>query len=290
MCADPLEGGRARLVGVVDRAGNAIAVSYDRPSGLLLGLEDDLGHRLEARGEPGDQLIRRLEYDGTVVATYEYSRSTWCSASWTVLDRVRNAESSAMREYAYDASKRLQAVKNESGDPVAEFSYDTEGRATGVVDARSNVAISYGERDESGRTTVSVTEYYADTSSTSERVLTRRGDVESVSEGCSCGRAQTLTRSWGRVVCSTDSMGHVTYSERDEQGRVIRQARYDAQSYACPPPVAALPAGYEETWFGYELTRPVAQGVIVSLDRMTSVAWQSALGGPNLAGGLDPVQ
>ncbi|HSN91239.1 MAG TPA: DUF6531 domain-containing protein, partial [Anaeromyxobacteraceae bacterium] len=77
VCADPLLGGVARLVKVVDEQGNATQLGYARPSGLLLSISDDLGHVLELRAADACSvgLARELRYGGTSVATYQYGSS-----------------------------------------------------------------------------------------------------------------------------------------------------------------------------------------------------------------------
>lgn len=271
-CKAPESGGIARLVRLVDGAGNGVAVTYDRPGGVFLGLRDDLGHALELRADDACSagLARELRYDGSAVARYAYSGLDLRSAT--------DADGSVLRSYVYHAGSggRLQAVLNEAGQAIAEFQYDTSWQATGVADMRSSVAVSYGANGS-----VTVTEQFHGangvSSSTSVRTLNVFGRVSSVSDGCACGPAKNVT--WtpaGELTCSMDTLGHVTTQELDAVGRVARRVEYGGST--CTPP-SPLPPDAREERRGYGLTRSIATGYVLDLDTVTRSVRSSALTG-----------
>ncbi len=253
-CADPLAGGTARVVRAVGTRGEVVHIAYDRPSGLLIGLSDDLGHALEARTTAActDGLARELRYDGSLVATYTYE-------AYDLL-RAADADGATLRSYAYETtgSGLLLAVLNEAGDPVAEFSYDAQGLATGVHDGQSSVGIAYPATGAA-----EVTEYFGSSrSSTARRQLDEYGHILSVSEGCACGPAQTFSWSGGSMFCSIDSLGHVTWQEFDPLGRLTRRAEFKG---TCKAPASSLLEIRDERRT-YGLSRAIAQGVSIDLD------------------------
>jgi len=267
-CLDPLLGGTARLVKVVDAAGNAVHLGYDRPSGLLFGLFDDLGHALEARSATAcaDGLARELRYDGSPVAAYEYDGVD--------LVRASDADGSTLRAYAYHPGSggRLQAVLDEARTAVAEFGYDAAWRATGIIDGESSAAVDY---DAPGG--AAVTEFFqgeaGPTTATSLRQLDRNGNVVSVSDGCACGAPRTYAYTDGRMTCSADAQGGVVGQEFDAEGRLTRRVEY---SGSCPVP-SSLPLPSRDERRAYGVTRTVAEGILVDLDRVTGVTRKSRL-------------
>ncbi len=267
LCAQPEMGGIARLTKVADRSGRTVSVQYDRPAGLFIGLEDQVGHVLELRNSTACStgLATELRYDGSVVATYVYQGSD--------LSRSVDADGSVLRDYAYDPDGRLLAVRNEAGDAVAEFSYDALGRAIGVVDSASSVGVNYD--DPAG---VAVTEYFrgpdGDTFATSIRSLDVDGRVTSVSDGCACGPAQTFVWSQGLLACSTDAQSHVDVNEYDAVGRTTRTVAYKGTT--CTPP-STLPADSTQERRGYGIAKPIAQAVALDLDIPTSVTRKSGI-------------
>ncbi len=277
-CVDPLAGGTARVVRAVGANGETVHVSRDRPSGLLLGISDDLGHSLEARSATActDGLARELRYDGMEVATYEYQGPD--------LVRAVDAEGAVLRAYAYAGdSGRLLAVLNEAGRSVTEFSYDGEGRAIGVFDAGSSVAVSYPSAG-----VARVTEFYGDfQSTTGDRTLDPSGRILSISEGCACGPAATYTWSEGNLACSKDSLGHVTWQEFDALGRLTRRAEFKGTTCAAPSP---LLTEIRDERRAYGLTRTLAQGLVLDLDTVTSTTRPSALqsGNASVTWSYDP--
>jgi RHS repeat-associated protein len=264
-CSDPLAGGKARLVRMVDPRGAAVNVSYDRPAGTFIQLQDDLGHVLALRSSTAcsDGLARELRYDGALVASYEYVGVD--------LMRAADADGATLRSYVYEPAGTglLLSVKNESGGTAAEFSYDAEWRAIGVVDPESNVAVSY---DQDG--TAIVTEYFGNgQSAAGQRTFDLSSRIVSVSDGCSCGPARTFKWEAGALVCSSDSQGMSTYREHDALGRVVRQVRYTGSE--CPPSSLGIDA--REEWTTYGITKPIGQGVNLALDAVTAVSRMSSL-------------
>ncbi len=271
-CSDPLLGGQARLVKVVDPVGNAVMVEYDRPGGVLLRLQDALGHTLELKNAQacgGAELVGELWYDGTRMVTYSY---------WDATDHLKSAtdlDGNVLRSYVYvpNSGGRLQAVQDQVGTNIAEFSYDTSWRAIGVIDAESNASVNY---DATGG--IQVTEHFQGpsgaTSAASLRPLDHNGNVTSVSDGCACGPARTLTWTSGRLTCVADALGHVTYQDFDAQGRLTRRLEYTG---TCTPP-ATLPADSRDERRGYGLVREIATNVTLELDRPTTVTRPSTLG------------
>jgi len=253
-CKDAASGGRARLVKAIDERGSAVQLSYDRAGGLLLGLADDLGHSLQIRGSSacGSGRVTELRYDGMIVATYAYSGLD--------LTQALDADGVVMRSYAYDTSTtgRLVAVNNQAGESIAEFSYDATGRATGVIDKYSSVAVDY---DNPGG--ILVTEFHGDTSSGSLRKLGRDGHVKSISDDCACGPARTLQWSKRRLTNVSDSMGHVTQQDFDASGRLIHRTE----------------SGAREEWRDYGIVKPIAEGITLALDRITLLSRNSAATG-----------
>ena len=178
-CLDPRQGGTARLVDVYDAKGSRTHVSYDKPTGLLLGLADDLGHSLEVRATNActDALAQELRFDGMTVATYRFDGVD--------LDRAVDADGNVLRQYYYFPGGLLRAVINESGASIVEFAYDANGDATGVIDAGSDVTLAYGNYSASGNAVVQVTERYNQVSATSTRELNEDGHVVAISGDCS---------------------------------------------------------------------------------------------------------
>jgi RHS repeat-associated protein len=253
-------------VNIVDGQGRTTRLSYERSAGVLLEAADDLGHslRLTTADACGTGFADELRFGERLVAKYLFQGYD--------LAKVTDGDGRSLREYAYDPlyGGLLFAVLNESGTPIAEFSYDGAGRATGLVDAESSVSVAYGENGLR-----SVTEHLGATSSTSQRRLSQSGLVESISDQCACGPARTFTYSAGKLTCTTDATGHITYYERDGLGRVIQQAQY--KGYACPlSPTTTLPADRaRQEWREYGVLKPIAQGVTLDLDRVLSVSRKS---------------
>jgi hypothetical protein len=266
-CLDARDGGWARLVRAADAAGNGVTVSYDRPGGLLLGLRDDLGHELELRGEDACWVERagELRYDGDAVAFYGYDGEDLVS--------VTDRDGSVLRGYVYvpGSEGRLVAVLDEAGTSVTEFAYDALWRATGIVDAGSDVQVDYEAPGGVG-----MTEHFqgpgGPTASTSVRALDASGAVTSVSDGCSCGPPATFTWTDRRLTCSVDAEGMAEGRVYDGDGRMTRRVRYAG---SCPLP-AVIPAPFEEQGWEYGLTRWVAQGVALPLDGVTRTWRRSA--------------
>lgn len=271
-CTAPEAGGAARLVKVVDPRGNAIHLGYSKPSGTLLALTDDLGHSLELRSSTAcvDGLGRELYYDGLRVVTYAYQG--WDLASAT------DSDGAVLRAYSYDLEGAgfLLAVHDESGSPIVEFSYDTKGDAVGIVDESTTMVIAYAQDG-----TVSVSESYGLNVSAGQRRFDPKGNLTSVSEGCSCGGSKTLSYLAGDLSCSQDASGTWDYYGRDAVGRVTRHARYSGQ--ACPPSNNLVGAAFEEEWRTYGVVKQIAQGVSLELDHVTSVSRPSASTSSNRA-------
>ncbi|WP_243338530.1 RHS domain-containing protein [Anaeromyxobacter soli] len=267
-CVDALDGGLARLVSVRDPAGNTVTVRYDRVSGLLMSLADDLGHTLDVWGAAACStgLADLLRFDGVVVASYQYEGLN--------LARAVDADGNVLRSYVYDeGSSLLQAVKNESGDLVAQFAYDEYGRATGLVDYASSVSVNY---EAPGG--IAVTEYFrgkeGDTSSVSIRALNQDGHVTSVSDGCSCGPARLREWTDRRPTCTRDALGHVTRREFDSAGRLTRTVEFSGTSCALP---ASLPGDSRDERRAYGLVKEIAVGISLPLDVLTSATRPSTL-------------
>jgi RHS repeat-associated protein len=272
-CQSELAGGKARLVKSVDPRGNAVHLTYDKPSGLLLRLTDDLGHALELRSSGAclANYASELRYDGVVVARY--------TTSMNLLQSAVDAGGRTLRSYvnvnlgAY--WPRLQGVLNEAGTAVAEFSYDSSLRAVGVVDAASSAQVSY----QADGTTAVVTEYYrgryGDTSTTGQRQLDWNRRVTSVSDGNANGGARTLV--WtpsGQLQCSRDAEGRMTFRELDALGRVIHSIEYRGDRCEVP---AVVPPESREEWRAYGVVKAIAQGLNLDLDAATLVSRRSGL-------------
>ena len=249
LCTDVESGGTYRLTAVRDPVGNAVSVSYNRPSGILIALQDSLGHSLQVRSPNAactTGYASELWYVDsagiqTEVATYQIPAND--------LTSVQAADGATVRQYFYDASGngQLKAVVNEHGDTVGQFAYDSQGGANGIVDSSSNTSINYG--DPQG---IAVTEYFrahvgdtSDTPATSYRTLNIDLHVASVAGSCSCGAAQTMT--WGnkRLQCEQDSLNHVTAQSYDVLGRLIRRTRF--QGTGCAVPGTLPPDSTDET-------------------------------------------
>lgn len=266
-CLDPRQGGIARLVEAYDPKGNRTHVNYDRPSGLLLGLSDDLGHALEVRtgGTSGcyDPLARELRYDSSLVATYSYIEDD--------LERALDADGSVLRRYFYFPGGYLQAVVNESGAAIAEFAYDANGDAVGLIDSGSDLSVAYTVTS-AGHVLSQVTERFEQTSAVSTRDLDQDGNVVSVSGECSCGPSRTTT--WRDRVpeCIDDGTGSFTYRSADGQGRVVYTATY-AKSYDATCPPRSSPTGdWRQEWYGHGLEKQIAVGVSMPLSAVTSTS------------------
>lgn len=283
-CKDPRDGGRAHLVRVIDANGNAVDVGHDRPTGLLLALQDSLGHRLELRGSANacsDGLARTLTFDGVPYVAYEYG------GDGRELQTVRVASSDGrgpvMRsyEYGYSGSTRrgfLARVRNESGDPIVEFGYDSSGWATSVTDSRSTVTVSYDDAQ-----TATVRGRYGRGAGDMQprSASTRRRGRGGGPAAATFDRGMVRHYEWLRrkLRCSQDEEGRTHYFDRDSVGRVTRHAMFAAGAYECSstaPPAATLEPLLEE-WFEYGLNREVAEGVFVPLDVVTRSTQRSAL-------------
>jgi RHS repeat-associated protein len=263
-CIDPLLGGKARIARRVDARGVRVEVRYDRPAGVLIQIEDELGHALALRSGTActDGLARELRFDDAVVATYEYAG--------VELLRAADADGTTLRAYTYDPSGTglLLAVQNAGGAAVAQFSYDLEWRAIGVVDPGSSVGVSYGAAG-----TITVTEHFGSgNSATGQRTLDPSGRVLSISDGCACGPPRTYAWEAGAIACSSDAEGRSTSYERDSLGRVVRQVQYAG---SCPP--VSVGADAREEWTEYGMAKTIAAGVTLALDSVTSVSRMSAL-------------
>jgi len=287
-CLPVSSGGVARLVKITDRVGNAVTVTYDRPGGILLRLQDELGHSLELHAVDAcsSGLARELRYDGSPVATYAYEGGNLKSAT--------DPDGNTLRSYAYypGAGGRLRAVQNEAGTAIAEFQYDANWLATGVVDATSSVSIQNGSYISSGpyAGSTTITEYFHGangvTSSTSTRQFNRLAQATAVSGS---GSAPPEYLDWtytGTLRCSSDGLGHVTAQDVDALGRVVHRVSFPGMAFpgtakpdpGCPIPTP-LPPDSREEWTGYRLQQPVAQGFTVSLDTATQTVRSSAMTG-----------
>jgi RHS repeat-associated protein len=264
-CLGVESGGVARLVRAADPGGSGFTVTYARPTGLLIGLADDLGHTLELRSDSAclDGLGRELWFDGMKVATYEYQDQN--------LLRAVDADGAVLRAYSYATygSGLLLAVLDEAGLPVVEFSYAENGDAIGVTDELSTTTVGYGEDGAAA-----VTEQAGNGTTTGTRQLDRNGLLTSISGGNACGDARTFVWAGRDLLCTTDSVGVTTYTQRDSLGRIVRRARF--QGSACPPP-ATLPSPAEDETRTFGVARPVAQGVSIELTSVTSVSRPSVL-------------
>jgi len=272
-CGDAYYGGGvARLTEVVDAKGNSIQVTYDRANKLLFGLADSLGHTLQVQSATAcTSIASSLVYDGMTVATYGYRGS---SSGETDLARATDGDGNVLQSYAIDPiSGRVQGVMNESGDTIAQFSYDGTGRATGVVDKESSVAVNY---DAPGG--IQVTEFYGSTSATSLRTLDQDGKATSVSDGCACGPARTFTWTNRRLTCVADAANHITWQQYDAQGRLTYRAQYSAAG-GCPSaaPSSLDPTQSQQEWYDYSTSRPIAQGLSIPLDKIATVWRMSTL-------------
>jgi RHS repeat-associated protein len=264
-CLDPRQGGVARLVDAYDVRGNRTHVSYNRPSGLLVGLSDDLGHALEVRSGGAsacyDPTARELRYDGSVVATYAYSGDD--------LERAVDADGNLLRRYFYFPGGLLHAVVNEGGAAIAEFAYDADGNAVGVIDGASDVAVTY-EVATSGHLLAHVTERYGQTSGASTRELDQDGHVVSVSGECSCGTPRTISWQDRNPQCFDDGAGAFTYQQHDAAGRVTYSATYPKTDIWNCPPWQGPSSNAQQEWYGYALVKQIAVGVSLPLAVRTS--------------------
>jgi RHS repeat-associated protein len=261
--------GAARLVQTIDPAGNATFAGYDPEHGVLLSLDDGLGHTVEVRGEGFcPSRASELRFDGRTMVTYGYSGGD--------LYTVTDADGSAMRSYTYYSGTNglLRAVRNGAGEVLAEFSYDDEGRAIGLVDYGSSVAVDY---DAPGG--ITVTEAFrgkdGDTVSSSARTLNQDGNLLSSSDGCACGPAKAQQWSGHDLTCSMDALGHVTHHDHDALGRITSTIEFGGTGCAVP---AALPPGSSAEYRGYGVSRPIVQGVALDLDVTSSVSRWSSTG------------
>jgi YD repeat-containing protein len=264
-CTAVADGGKARLVEVIDPAGNSTHVTYGRGTGLLLGLTDALGHTLELKSATAgdDGLARSLSYDGMTVATYEYDAAG-------LLQRAVDADGQVLRGYLYDpqGTALLKAVLDESGAPIVEFAYDENGDATGIADEITTSILSYAE---DGTTTVS--EAFGATTGTSARRYDR-GNLMSVSEGCSCGGASTWGYSGSDRVCATNAAGESEWDVMDALGRITRHRVYAGTT--CPPSPLFSDFKSDETRT-YGVVKAIAAGVQLDLDRTTSITRKSTI-------------
>jgi RHS repeat-associated protein len=297
-CTNVDSGGRARLVRVVDPAGNAIDVGYDPQNALLLRLTDGLGHALELRGASTcARNASELRYDGTVVASYAMPAGRLAS--------VTDADGRVLRGYSYEPTGILSKVWNENGDPIVEFSYDATKKANGLVDAESDITARF-ERycvgfvgnvgtprvvcNSIANTTSRYRGRIGDTSSDETRTTTSvtylNHPIPSpnrVTFGTSVEengyRRLLFWSNEGAGSASEDSEGHQVRREQDFLGRVIH--RIDAQVDTSqvvwssndipvlrelPDP---LPNDASEEWRAYGVTRAIAQGVTLDLDLAT---------------------
>jgi hypothetical protein len=237
------EAGIARLVRAIDAVGNSVSVRYDGANGVVLALDDDLGHSLELRGDGTcPHRATELRLDGVVVGQYAYEGQDLAS--------VTDADGAAMRSYFYDLGNAglLRTVKNGQDEIIAEFSYDAAGRAIGLVDDASSIAVDYDAQDG-----IAVTEAFrgkdGEATNRSARTLNQDGRVVSMSEGCACGSAKTQQYSDRQLTCSQDALGHVTHYDRDPLGRVTRTVKFPGTSCTsrgrCPRarPTSTAPTG-----------------------------------------------
>lgn len=265
-CLDVAAGGKARLVKVVDAKGNAVQVAYGRAGGIMLSVSDELGHVLEIEGATAcAQHAARLRYNGAIVAEYGYVGHD--------LSDARDAEGAVIRAYAYDVGRteRLLSVQNEGGDAVASFSYDADARAVELVDKHSSVVVGYGTPGG-----IQVTEHFNGTSATSTRTLNRDGRTAVLSENCACGPAREITWAGRHLVCSADSQDRLAWQNLDEEGRVTYRANY-ASASRCSTQVAVPGVESREEWRDYGLTRDIATGVSIALDRVVAVKRRSGI-------------
>ncbi len=68
-----------------------------------------------------------------------------------------------------------------------------------------------------------------------------------------------------------DASGHAAWQEFDAQGRLTHRAEYAGSS--CPP--SNLGVESRQEWRDYGVTKPLAQGVNLALDRVTAISRKS---------------
>ncbi len=283
-CKDPWQGGLLHVTRVVDQRGNTIRVSYDRPSGSLLSLTDDLGHRLELRAAGNacandyNSKAQALLFDGVKYVEYQYSGSQLVAARQPSPD----GHGPVMRSYEYGRPGYLVRIRNEAGDPIVEFGYDDHGYATSVVDRESKVNVSYpDETTATGSTASGGTFGFSGGASAGVD-----GGGGGGGNGPGGAILDTSTRglfaSIGRALrCVEDPQGRTHWLDRDAYSRVIHHAVYARDVYDCKatePPVASAATLLEE-WFAYGLRKQIAEDFSVELNTKTSVLRRSVRSG-----------
>jgi RHS repeat-associated protein len=282
-CTDAWQGGRVHLSRVVDARGRSIRVRYDRPSGTLLSLEDDVGHRLELKRngsacDPSTSRAERLVYDGVSYVEYEYSA--------TQLMVVRRSSprrnGGILRSYEYGRVGYLTRIRNESGDPIVEFGYDDRGYATSLVDRQSSLTVSYPDRTSFTGASAGGGAFAGGTSSGSDSSSGGgSGGGTPAFDRLSFGGYDGVFSRRGRALqCMQDFEGRVHWFDRDDFARVVHHAMYAKGAYSCSsfsPPGGALVPLLEE-WFEYGLRKEVAAGVHVELNAKTVSTRRSLLG------------
>jgi RHS repeat-associated protein len=309
-CLPAESGGRLRLTRVADEKGNAISVSYDRRNGVLLALVDGLGHSLELRsaGTCSTQ-AHELQYDAAKVATYDVQQNALMS--------VTDADGRTLRSYGYQVvanTTRLSAIRNEAGAEVAHFSYDSGGYTVGLVDPETAVTVVYRpecrglySQQLSGvgcylsgwtcETLVESTYHHrgrqGDTATTVSLVdggsVVMAGQRDG-SPTCyeSVGgplRAGPYTNVWGgagpesgsehyewtsgdKLAGLSDSTGRAARISYDSLDRLIYREEYRGR---------VVSGQSREEWRAYGVTKAIAQGVVLDLDLVTSIATPSTV-------------
>jgi RHS repeat-associated protein len=297
-CMDASYNGTLRLSQDVDPAGRGVALDFTT-AGKLLTLTDDLGNvmSLAPSGTCGSR-AGALSYrpgtgavDSTYV-TYEYD-STCETLTKAVPANYTPAPGKAaqLRAYEYQATPvagLLSKVRNEYDDPIVVFGYDGVGNATYLQDAQSSLTISYPQ----GNKDVVVSSYGTLKSTTTTY---RDGAGKASTVQTSAGFPLTWDDSWpnsfqkmswdGRYLgCSEEWFDHVRYFERDEHYRVTMVGDYGVASSEATADVHCVDSPwltkdsrrYRRFWYG--VTKPIAQGVNLSLDIVTKTWHTSVLG------------
>lgn len=278
-CADATAGGRARLVKVVDAAGNRTTVSYDWAGGTLLALKDDLGHTLALKNPNAcsERIARELWYGDPAGAFAKYVTYSYLG---NLLQDARDSDGNVLRAYDYDSAGRILFVRNEQSDPIAEFGYDANGHATSLVDPLSTVTVEYP--DASTARVISASGSAA--AATSERRRGSQGEARGITAITGAGGTSSMAWNGRRLRCVQDPLGRVDWYEHDAEARITRHARFAPGTYTCytatspsvvSPPPTATPL--EDEYYTYGDSRAVAQGVSAPLDRMTGLKRRSAL-------------
>ena len=299
-CMDPAFNGSLRLTRDLDAAGQGVQLDFTA-AGKLLTLTDDLGNQLSLLAS-GTCPVRAgtLRYragQGGAEAdyvTYEYDGT--CST----LTRAKPAsgytpapgKTAQLRRYEYQSTPRpglLTKVRNEFDDAIAVFGYDpTSGNATSLQEARSSLSISYpqGNKDV-------VTSSYGVLSSTATTFRDNSGKASTVNNvpGFDTGTEELWASSqdkmtWsGRYLTCSEHLGqYVRYFQRDTHNRATTVSDYGAAPYAnsgsvyCKDSPWLSKVPLRSTSFEYGVTKPIAQGVSLSLELVTKISKTGVFG------------